>query len=361
MAERTVVLVGTRKGVFILESDGNRSEWTQRGPFCDAWPINHVVGDPESGTIRAAGGNPWFGPAVWKTADLGETWTHSGKGMAYGEGEEPVTAAWSLARGPDGRVWAGVEPAGLFVSDDGGETWTHVAGLREHPSRKDWVPGAGGLICHHLVPHPTDPEDLHVAISAAGVFHTADGGRSFEARNRGTRADFFPEDRRYPEWGQCVHSLARAPGRPDRLYQQNHCGMYRSDDAGRTWECIEEGLPTTFGFPTAVHPRDPERVWFVPLSSPEEGRYVPGGRAAVWCSADAGRSWIDSRAGLPQENAFFGVFRQAMATDSHDPAGVYFGTSQGEIYASADEGGSWTAIARHLPTITSVETMVLEG
>ena len=359
MAQGTMVLVGTRKGAFVIEGDGERRTWELRGPYCDTWPINHMIADPATGTIWAAGGNAWFGPAVWRSEDGGRTWTHSSAGLAYEEGTDtPVAAAWSLALGPDGRLWVGVEPAGLFVSDDRGDTFTHVRGLRDHPSRPHWNPGGGGLILHSLVPNPDDPDELWVGISAAGVFHTSDGGRTFEPRNRGTRADFNPEDQRYPEYGQCVHCIVMAPGRPNRLYQQNHCGMYRSDDGGRNWECIEEGLPSTFGFPAAAHPRDPEKVFLLPLNGDSVGRFMPEGRAAVWCSGDAGGTWTDLREGLPQENAFFGVLRQAMATDSNEPAGVYFGTSSGAVYASADEGGSWAEIARHLPVVHSVETYV---
>lgn len=361
MAERVLVMVGTRKGAFLLESDAARRDWTLAGPFCGTWPINHVIAEPGTGTIFAAGGNAWFGPAVWRSDDRGRTWTHSGDGLAYGAGEEPVTAAWSLAFGADGRLWVGVEPAGLFVSDDGGRSFREAAGLRRHPSRPDWMPGAGGLILHAIVPHPRDPAQVWVAISAAGVFHSFDGGETFEPRNRGTRCDFNPEDARYPDWGQCVHGLVMAPGRPDRLYQQNHCGMYVSDDGGRAWTSIEAGLPSDFGFPVAAHPRDPDRVFLLPLNGAVEGRYVPDGRAAVWRSDDAGASWRDLRAGLPQANAFFGVLRQALATDRLEPAGVYFGTSGGTLYGSADEGGSFTEIARDLPVVHSVETVVLSA
>jgi photosystem II stability/assembly factor-like uncharacterized protein len=359
MAKRVFVLVGTKKGAFILESDEDRREWQQKGPFCETWPINHVVADRSTGTIHAAGGNAWFGPAVWSSPDLGETWTHSSDGMSYPEGETPVASAWSLAAG-HGRLYAGVEPAGLFESADGGRTWSHVEGLRQHPSRPEWTPGGGGLILHHIVLHPDDPGQIWVGISAAGVFWSGDGGRTFEARNRGTRADFNPEDQRYPEWGQCVHSIVMAPGRPGRLYQQNHCGMYRSDDGGRNWECIEEGLPSTFGFPAAAHPRDPDQVFLLPLNGDIKGRFVPDGKAAVWRSRDGGESWQDLRQGLPQENAYFGVLRQAMATDPLEPAGVYFGTNDGTLYASADEGGSFVAAATHLPLIASVETFVVD-
>jgi photosystem II stability/assembly factor-like uncharacterized protein len=360
MGRRVLVLIGTKKGAFILDGDEGRQSFSLRGPFCETWPINHVIADPATGAIHAGGGNPWFGPAVWTSEDRGETWRHDSTGLTYGEGEDAVASVWSIAPA-HGRLWVGVEPAGLFASDDGGRTFTHVGGLRDHPSRPHWNPGAGGLILHHLVPHPQDPDQLWVAISAAGVFWTHDGGKSFEARNRGTRADFNPEDQRYPEWGQCVHSLRMAPGNPNRLYQQNHCGMYRSDDGGQSWQSIEEGLPSTFGFPVAVHPRDPDQVFFLPLNGADQGRFVPEGRAAVWRSRDCGSTWADLRNGLPQKDAYFGVLRQAMATDTMEPAGVYFGTSSGSLWASDDEGESFREIARDLPPIASVETVVLEA
>ena len=360
MAARVFILVGTRKGAFVLDSDAGRRTWRQRGPCCETWPTNHVVADPATGTLYAGGGNEWFGPAVWRSDDLGETWGHSSAGLAYPEGETPVKAVWSLAAG-HGALYAGVEPAGLFRSTDGGRTWSHVAGLRAHPSRADWQPGGGGLILHHVLLHPDDPRRLWVGISTGGVFHSADGGETWEARNRGTRCDYLPEGQRYPEHGQCVHSLALAPGMPDRLYQQNHCGMYRSDDGGRQWTSIEAGLPSSFGFPAAAHPRDPDTLYLLPLNGDSVGRYVPDGRAAVWRTRDAGATWTALRDGLPQENAYFGVLRQAMATDGLDRAGVYFGTSTGSLYASADEGEGWTCIARDLPPVLSVETLVVGG
>ncbi len=360
MTQKVMILVGTKKGAFIFESDAGRQSWSQRGPFCEAWPLNHVVGDEASGTIYAGGGNEWFGPAVWKSTDFGRTWTHSSEGLAYTEGEDPIKAVWSLA-GRNGSLYAGVEPAGLFRSDDGGLSWRHVSGLRDHPSRPHWMPGGGGLILHHVVPHPDDPGQVWVGISTAGVFHTADGGETWEPRNRGTRQDYMPEEDRYPEYGQCVHSLVMAPGLPDRLYQQNHCGMYRSEDGGRTWESIEAGLPSTFGFPAAAHPRDPDTLYLLPLNGDSVGRFVPDGKAAVWRTRDRGETWSDLREGLPQQNVFFGVLRQAMATDRLDPAGVYFGSSSGALFASADEGDGWTCIADHLPTVLSVETLVVDA
>lgn len=360
MARKVLILLGTKKGAFIVEGGEDRQSWQLRGPYCAAWPITHVVGDPASGAIYAGGGNEWFGPAVWKTTDLGENWTHSSEGLAYDEGEEPVKAVWSLSKA-NGRLYAGVEPAGLFSSEDGGQSWQHVRGLRDHPSRSEWQPGGGGLILHSIVPHPGDDRKLWVGISTAGVFHSADGGESWEPRNRGTRMDYAPEDQRYPEFGQCVHCIVKAPGADDRLYQQNHCGMYRSDNGGETWESIEAGLPSSFGFPSAAHPTDPDTLYLIPLNGDSVGRFMPEGSTAVYRTRDAGKSWQALRNGLPQEHAFFGVLRQAMATDPLDPAGIYFGTSSGSLYASNDEGENWHAVAHHLPAILSVETLVSES
>lgn len=355
---KVMVLVGTKKGAFIAESDEARKDWSLRGPFCNTWPIHHVIADPATGAIHGAGGNEWFGPAIWTSKDLGETWTHSSQGLAYEAGKEPVSAAWSVAP-RDGELYVGVQPAGLFRSADGGASFEHVEGLQQHPTRPEWNAGGAGLILHSIVFDPKDPQKIWIGISSAGVFFTQDGGKTWEPRNKGTRADFFPEDQRYPEFGQCVHNMVRAAG-SDRLYQQNHCGMYRSDDGGKVWKSIEAGLPSTFGFPAAVHPRDPDTLFLLPLNGDVNGRYMPDARAAVWRTRDGGTSWTALRNGLPQQDAYFGVLRQALATDKLEPAGVYFGTGGGCLYASADEGESWACLAQHLPAISSVETLVVD-
>lgn len=360
MAMKIILLVGTKKGAFLLESDAGRQSWEMRGPFCATWPINHVVADPQSKEIFAGGGNEWFGPAVWKSADLGASWTHSSEGLSYAEGEQPIKSVWSLAPG-GGRLYAGVEPAGLFVSEDAGLSWRHVEGLRDHPTRPEWQPGGGGLILHSIVPHPDDGQKIWTAISTGGVFYSADGGASWEPRNRGTRNDYAPDDQKYPEFGQCVHCLVMAPGMPDRLYQQNHCGMYRSDDGGESWQSIEAGLPSSFGFPAAAHPRDPACLYLIPLNGDMAGRFMPDGKSAVWRTRDAGESWVALRKGLPQNDAYFGVLRQAMTTDQLEPAGIYFGTNTGQLYASSDEGENWSCVAQYLPPIFSVETLIADA
>jgi photosystem II stability/assembly factor-like uncharacterized protein len=370
VASRTLILLGTRKGAFVLELDAERNAGPLRGPFCQSMPIQHLAWDPTRGNLLAGAGSPWYGPMVWRSPDLGQSWTQSGAGLSYDDG----TAAASDGPPPDGhapavtRVWnltavgdsifAGVEPAGLFRSIDGGQTWTHVSGLRDHPSRPDWRPGAGGLILHSIVGHPTDPETMWVGISAVGIFRTRDGGASWIACNRGVRAVGGPEE--YPETGQCVHKFALHPDHPDVLYQQNHSGVYRSADAGDTWTDANEGLPSNFGFPIAVHPQQPRTIWTVPLTEADQGRYMHSGRAAVWMSQDGGDTWTAQTEGLPDHGAYVGVLREAMATDDHDPAGVYIGTSTGQVFASRDEGRSWRLLADFLPGISSVEAITVD-
>jgi len=358
MATRNLLLVGTRKGAFILEGDAKRSKWNLRGPLCEGWPIHDMTIEPGSGAILAAGGNEWYGPAVWRSEDLGETWTHSSEGLTYGDDGANIPTVWNVTAA-HGSLYAGVEPAGLFRSDDRGATWTHVEGLTNHPTRPEWQPGAGGLCLHSIVPHPTDPKRMWVGISAVGAFETKDGGTTWETRNKGVRADFYPENK-YPEFGQCVHKLVMAADGGEHLYQQNHCGVYRSSDGGRQWEEITPGLPSQFGFPMAAHPRDPNTVWTIPLNGDDQGRYVPDGKPAVWRTNDAGGTWIRSGEGLPQKDAYVGVLREAMTADALDPVGVYFGTSTGQLYGSADEGKSWRIAADNLPAIWSVEAAVID-
>ncbi|WP_238367656.1 sialidase family protein [Mesobacterium pallidum] len=355
MSEVTLLL-GTNKGVFLLSSSHGRTKWSIDGPRFGTWPVNHVKADPGSGLLYA-GGVSWFeGASVWCSRDSGDTWDRCGDLPEMPDGTTPESV-WSIGFAGD-RVLAGVKPGGLYESRDGGDSWVLNRGLFEHPTRPDWPPGGAGLTLHHIVTDPGNTDRIWVGVSSAGIFYTEDGGLSWAARNQGIKVMGFDGNPSYPEIGNCVHGLALAPsGGGQVMYQQGHQGMYRSDNGGARWEELGGGLPSSFGFPVAIHPRDHQTAWFLPLNGDVKGRYVPDAAAAVWKTTDGGASWRDARAGLPQEHCYFTVLRQAMATDSLDPVGVYFGTNSGSVYASTDEGGSWTCLARDLPLVNSVELL----
>jgi photosystem II stability/assembly factor-like uncharacterized protein len=357
---RTVLLVGTRKGCFVLESDGDRRDWEIRGPFCEAWPIYHAVHDPASGAIYAAAASEWHGAGVWRSSDLGESWELSSEGLAYGDGEgELKLSKISGLTAAHGRVLAGAEAAGVFESRDGGETWSLLSTLDGQPGRESWNDPAnqppGHLGIPAMLPHPDEPSRFWAVVQGFGIFETTDDGASWTPRNKGLRADWPLED---PEVGYCVHKLVMSPVDNDRMYQQNHVGMHRSDDAGRSWTEISDGLPTEFGFAAAAHPHNRETFYVIPLD-PGHGRCMPEGRAAVWRTRDAGSTWQRLDQGLPQRDAHLGVLREGLAIDTLDVPGLYFGTSTGQVFASADEGETWSEIASYLPAIASVEVAVL--
>ena len=356
----TMILVGTRKGSFILESDGDRRDWKLRGPYCEGWPIYHAVLEPSTQTIYAAGASEWHGSAVWRSPDLGETWSLSSEGISYGDGARKLSKISSLAVAP-GRLLAGVEAPGIFESRDRGDTWSLLSTLAGEPGSEGWDDPANqppGHLGISALMFDNDSDDSHfwAIVQGIGVFETPDSGDSWTPRNRGLRAEW---PREHEEVGFCVHKLVRSASDPSRMYQQNHCGMHRSDDGGESWTEITDGLPTDFGFAAAAHPHDRNTFYVVPLD-PGHTRCMPDGQAAVWRTRDAGSSWERLERGLPQYDAHVGVLREGMAIDSYDVPGLYFGTSTGQVFASVDEGDSWTEIASYLPGISSVEVAVLD-
>jgi photosystem II stability/assembly factor-like uncharacterized protein len=357
---RTLLLVGTRKGCFLLESDADRRDWRMRGPFCEGWPVYHAIHDPGSGSIYAAAASEWHGSAIWRSADLGETWELSSEGLSYGEDAGRKVSKVSTLAAAHGRLLVGVEAPGIFESRDGGVTWSLLSTLAGQPGSEVWDDPAnqppGHLGISALMTDAEDAARFWAIVQGIGFFETADDGATWTPRNRGLRADW---PRPHEEVGFCVHRLVRAPTDGQRMFQQNHVGMHRSDDGGHSWTEITEGLPSEFGFAAAVHPHDRDTFYVIPLD-PGHGRVMHDGKAAVWRTRDAGSSWQRLDRGLPQQDAHLGVLRAGMSIDSYDTPGLYFGTSTGQVFASADEGESWSEIASYLPAISSVEVAIVD-
>lgn len=351
-----VLIVGTRKGLFFVTTE-DRKAWQLHGPFLKGKEINHATYDPQSRRIFATSNDAWFGCEIVYTSDFGETWTSARQSPAFTEASgNKLERLWHIE--PAGGVlYAGVAPAALFKSEDNGESWSEITSLSSHPSRPHWHPGAGGLCLHSITVDPLHPLRMFVGISAVGVFKTLDGGKTWTTANKGTRAEFLPD--KYPEYGQCVHKVLLSPADPKLLYQQNHCGMYRSDNDGAQWTEITSGLPSDFGFPLALHPRNKNTLYVIPLQG-GEFRCPPEGKLRVFKSTDGGNNWTALTAGLPQENVFCGIYREGMCNDTHNPAGIYFGTNTGVLYGSIDEGNSWHVIAENLPPIFSVESASID-
>jgi photosystem II stability/assembly factor-like uncharacterized protein len=359
MKSSTLLLAGTKKGLFIFTTN-DRNRWELSGPLQPGKEINHAVFDGRSGRIYATANDAWFGSEIVSSPDLGETWETAKEGPKFPEDSGlKLERIWHIEPGLQSTpkvLHAGVAPAALFRTEDAGQTWREVTTLRQHPSRPHWHPGAGGLCLHSIAIDPANSQRMYVGISAVGVFRTDDGGTMWKTVNKGTRAEFLPE--RYPEYGQCVHKLLLPPGHSSPLFQQNHCGVYRSADAGESWQEITAGLPSDFGFPLAIHPRHPETIYVIPLKG-AEFRCPPDNKLRVFRSRDGGESWEGLESGLPQDNAFMGILREGMAMDSLDPAGIYFGTNTGKIFASSDEGDSWRVLADNLPPVYSVSVAKL--
>jgi photosystem II stability/assembly factor-like uncharacterized protein len=365
------VLVGTRKGAFILTSDGTRKTWDVSGPHFAGWELYHLKGSPaDPDRIYASQSSSWFGQQIQRSSDGGKSWEPVGNNFAY-EGVpgthqwyDGTPHPWEFKRvwhlepsltDPD-TVYAGVEDAALFRTTDGGTSWQELAGLRGHGSGAHWMPGAGGMCLHTILLDPVDPKRIFIAISAAGAFRTDDGGETWRPINRGLKSEHIPDPT--AEVGHCVHRLAMHASRPDVLFMQKHWDVMRSNDAGGSWHEVSGNLPTDFGFVIDVHAHEPETIYVVPIKSDSE-HFPAEGKLRVWRSRTGGNEWEPLTKGLPQSNCYVNVLRDAMAVDSLESCGVYFGTTGGQVYASADAGDSWNAIVHDLPPVLSVEVQTL--
>jgi len=384
------VLVGTRKGAFILTSDGKREKWEVSGPHFAGWEMYHLKGSPvDPNRIYASQSSGWFGQIIQRSDDGGKTWHQPGtpageaaapgppksesNKFAYDAAAKPLTThqwydgtqhPWEFKRvwhvepsltDPD-TVYAGVEDAALFRSTDGGQNWTELPGLRGHGTGPKWQPGAGGMCLHTIILDPSDARRMYIAISAAGAFRTDDGGVSWKPINRGLYSQYIPDPR--GEVGHCVHHVAMSAKRPGVLFMQKHWDVMRSDDAGDNWKEVSGNLPTDFGFVIDVHAHEPETIYVVPIKSDSE-HFVPDGKLRVYRSRTGGNEWEALTKGLPQKDCYVNVLRDAMAVDALDKCGIYFGTSGGQVYASADAGDSWNPIVRDLPAVLSVEVQTI--
>ena len=388
------ILVGTRKGAFILTSDSKREKWTVDGPHFAGWEIYHAKGSPaDPNRIYVSQTSSWFGQIIQRSDDGGKTWSQPGSGdtpppaeggMPQGESNlfvydtsdetgKPLTThqwydgtqhPWEFARvwhlepsydDPD-TCYAGVEDAALFRTSDGGATWQELAGLRGHESGPNWMPGAGGMCLHTIVLDPRNDQRIYCAISAAGTFRSDDAGKTWKPINNGLHSEYIPDPT--AEVGHCVHRIVIHPSNPDTLFMQKHWDVMRSDDGGENWREVSGNLPSDFGFPIAVHAHEPDTIYVVPILS-DSLHYPPEGKLRVYRSRSGGEEWEALTNGLPQENCYVNVLRDAMAVDTADPCGIYFGTTGGQVYASNDSGDNWQAIVRDLPAVLSVEVQTL--
>jgi photosystem II stability/assembly factor-like uncharacterized protein len=365
------VLVGTSKGAFVITSDGNRKDWQISEPHFAGWEIYHMKGSPvDPNRIYASQCSGWFGQLIQRSNDGGKTWEPVGNEFKY-DGDtgthqwfDGTQHPWEFKRvwhmepsltDPD-TVLAGVEDAAMFKTTDGGGSWQEVSGLRCHESGPRWQPGAGGMCVHTIIVDPTNPERIYIAISAAGVFRTDDGGTTWKPINKGLSSQYIPDEN--AEVGHCVHRIAMHPSKPNTLFMQKHWDIMRSDDSGENWNEVSGNLPTDFGFPIEVHAHEPETIYVVPIKSDSE-HFPIDGKLRVYRSRTGGNEWEELAKGLPEKDAYVNVLRNAMAIDSLDSCGVYFGTTGGQVYMSADAGDNWMPIAEHLPRVLSVEVQTL--
>ena len=365
------VLVGTRKGAFILTSDAKRERWDVSGPHFAGWEIHHVKGSPaDPNRLYAAQSSGWFGQLIQRSNDGGKTWEPVDNKFVYDgvpgthQSINGTPQPWEFKRvwhlepsltDPD-TVYAGVEDAALFRTTDGGQSWRELSGLRKHGSGPRWQPGAGGMCLHTILLDPCVPGRMFIAISAAGVFRSDDGGETWRPINRGLKSEYIPDPN--ADVGHCVHRIAQHRLRPDVLFMQKHWDVMRSDDAGESWHEVSGNLPSDFGFVIEVHAHEPETIYVVPIKSDSE-HFPPDGKLRVYRSRTGGNEWEALTNGLPQSDCYVNVLRDAMAVDSLDSCGVYFGTTGGQVYASADSGDTWTPIVRDLPAVLSVEVQTL--
>ena len=365
------VLVGTRKGAFVLTADGTRATWKVDGPLFAGWEVYHVKGSPaDPDRLYASQSSGWFGQVIQRSNDGGRTWDAVGNKFVYDgvpgthQWYDGTQHPWEFARvwhiepahtDPD-TVYAGVEDAAMFRTTDGGQNWQELSGLRTHPSGASWQPGAGGLCLHTILLDPRQPGRMFAAISAAGAFRSDDGGGTWRPINRGLKSEGIPDPN--AEVGHCVHRIAMHPSRPDVLFMQKHWDVMRSNDGGDSWTEVSGNLPSDFGFPIDVHAHEPETIYVVPIKSDSE-HFPPDGRLRVYRSRTGGNEWEALTSGLPQKDCYVNVLRDAMAVDRLDPCGIYFGTTGGQVYGSANGGDTWQPIVRDLPPVLSVEVQTL--
>ncbi|MDG6901675.1 MAG: exo-alpha-sialidase [Nitrososphaerota archaeon] len=351
---KTILLVGTAKGAFVYTSSDGRRSWKSSGPQFKGQPIFHLAHDKRNKMLLASVNDNHWGPSVARSFDAGRTWKLSETPPKFPKKSGlSVARVWHIEPGLEDErdtLYAGVEPACLFKSEDKGESWSPNEALMTHRTRKKWQPGAGGLCLHSILTYEGNPDRMHIGISAVGTMFTKDGGESWAFQNKDVLADFYPN--KYPEYGQCVHKLAKNPMKQNVIFHQNHCGVYRSDNGGAGWTDIRNNLPSRFGFPMAVDANEPDRAYVAPLEG-DFARIPPDGHFAVWSTDNKGKEWFKLDAGLPK-TSYYTILREGMTADGGDPCGIYFGTTTGQLFASRDQGRHWTKITDALPPIFSV-------